>query len=136
MKSKLLVGLLVVAFLSLNGAVASAQSVDVSMPATSALSGESVMIPIKVSDLGSDVFSYNVTVTFDQNVLDATGVTVTGTLTEGITPTVSDLDGQMIIAVAATSALSGSGNLIYLNFTVIRRKGDITGITLTETCCN
>ncbi len=118
MKSKLKVFFLVAALLSLTAA-ASAQTVDVSIPVMTDTSGAKILVPINVSDLaGLGVFSYNLTLTFDQNVLDATGYSTTGTLTDGWATTFSDSLGKIKLAAAASAAGSGAGALVYLNFDV------------------
>jgi hypothetical protein len=134
MKSKLIVGLLVVAFLFLNAGFASAQSVDVWMPHTSDTTGASVMIPIYVSDVtGLNIFSYNAKISFDPTVLTATGVSITGTLTEPWgNPTVSIADGEVVIAAAGTSPPSGSGILIYVNFDAVGSPCNTSQLTFEE----
>lgn len=117
---------------------ASGQTVDVTIPGSGGATGASVAIPIMVSDVsGLDIFSYNLTLTFDQNVLDATGVTVAGALTEGWgTPTISDNDGQIVLAGAGASALTGTGALVYINFDVLGGMGTSTDLAFTEMTFN
>ena len=60
MKTKLLVLVLVVGIILSNIIAASGQTVDVMLPDTSGKSGESVMIPVKVSDLSGLLFIHTV----------------------------------------------------------------------------
>ncbi|OQX85339.1 hypothetical protein B6D60_08005 [candidate division KSB1 bacterium 4484_87] len=106
------------------------QTVTVTIPDTTAESGTSISVPIMVSDLtGLNVLAYDIAITFDQNVLDATGFSRTGTVLETWNdPTVNDLDGQYNLVGAGTSAIAGSGVFIYINFDVVGNAGDTTTI--------
>jgi len=134
MKSKPRVFVLVVGIILLIGIAASGQTVDVTIPEMSGKAGDIVMVPIVVSDLtGLGIFSYSLTLTYDQEVLDATGVTVTGTLTEPWgSATVSDQPGKILIAAAGASTLTGSGVLLYINFDVMGTPGDSTSLAFTN----
>ncbi|MFZ5516479.1 MAG: PKD domain-containing protein [Candidatus Zhuqueibacterota bacterium] len=138
MERKVLACLLVIAVLLIGAFAASAQTVNVTIPNSGGATGASISIPIMVSDVsGLDIFSYNLTLTFDQTVLDATGVTVVGALTEGWgAPTLSDTDGQIVIAGAGATALTGTGALVYINFTVLGGIGSHCDLTFTEMTFN
>ena len=138
MERKVLTSLLVIAVLLFGALAASGQTVDVTISNTGGASGSSIAIPVLASDVsGLDIFSYNLTLSFDQSVLDATGVTVVGALTEGWgNPTISDNDGQIVLAGAGASALAGTGALVYINFDVLGDIGTQTDLTFTEMTFN
>ncbi len=138
MEKKLLACLLVLVVLLFGAIAASGQTVDVTISNTGGASGSSIAIPVMVSDVsGLDIFSYNLTLTFDQSVLDATGVTVVGALTEGWgTPTISDSDGQIVLAGAGAAAMTGAGALVYINFDVLGDIGTQTDLAFSEMTFN
>ena len=128
MKQKIFVHFFIAAIL-LTFIIANAQTVDVTIPDTSANAGESILIPIYVSDVtGLNVLAIDIQVTFDQNVLDATGITQTNTLTDGWSLTPNDLDGQINIAGATATTMTGSGVLVYINFDVVGSENDTTDL--------
>ena len=80
--------------------VSAQNAIDVSIPTTSGEQNTSVTIPIQVGDLtGRNVFAYQATVTFDQNVLMATGASNVSTVTQPFgAPTVNtSVEGQPLI---------------------------------------
>jgi hypothetical protein len=93
--------------------------VTVSLPTATYSAGSTQAIPITVGDLtGQAAISFQTTVTYDKAILKLTGVTTTGTLSAGLNAPVVNNDtanARITIACAGTSALSGSGTLIYLN---------------------
>ncbi len=131
MSKRNLLPVMMVILVAFSAMAAFGQTVTVSIPDTMAETGASISIPIMVSDLtGLNVLSYDISLTFDQNVLDATGFSRTGTVLESAAsdPTVNDLDGQYNLVGAETTALSGGGVLIYINFDVVGNAGDTTTI--------
>ncbi|NOZ62969.1 MAG: T9SS type A sorting domain-containing protein [Calditrichaeota bacterium] len=121
---------LMVILVAFGAVTAFGQTITLTIPDTMAQSGASISIPIMVSDVtGLNVLAYDMSVTFDQNVLDATGFSRTGTILESWSdPTVNDLDGQYNLVGAGTAAMSGSGVFIYINFDVVGNPGDTTTI--------
>ncbi|MDW7679851.1 MAG: cohesin domain-containing protein, partial [bacterium] len=110
--------------------------VDVTIPNQSGEHGQTVIIPVNVSDLtGLEIISYQFTVEFDENVLDATGVTTSGTLSEtagwSVLPNTSN-DGKIIVGGFGFSELSGSGALIKLNFNVVGNPTQTTSLTFSD----
>jgi hypothetical protein len=97
--------------------------VSVSLPTASYMLGTTQTIPITVGDLtGQGAISFQTTVTYDKSIVKLTGVTTTGTLSAALnTPVVNNdtANSRIIIAAAGTSALSGSGTLIYLNASIV-----------------
>jgi hypothetical protein len=74
-----------------------------------------------VGDLtGKGAISFQFVVTYDTSIVSVTGVTTTGTLSAGLTAPVvnTTVAGQITVAAAGSSAMSGSGTLIYLNATM------------------
>lgn len=95
--------------------------VTVSLPTANYSFGSTQMIPITVGDLtGGGAISFQTTVTFNPAIVTIAGVTTTGTLSAALNVPVvnTSVAGQITIAAAGTSALSGSGVLIYLNATM------------------
>lgn len=93
---------------------------------TSLTNGQTVEIPITVSDLtGSGVISYYADVSFSEAVLNCTGVIKTGTLSSGWgAPTVNtSIDGRVTIAAYGTQPLTGQGTLLKVVFTVVGTTG-------------
>ena len=97
------------------------RAMKLTFPTTSALQGTIVEIPVNVTNLsGLGCVSGNFTVTFNQNILTATGYNTTGTLLSGY-PNITinnAIGGTVQIAFAGTIPLSGSGILINLQFQV------------------
>jgi hypothetical protein len=94
--------------------------VTVSLPTVTYKIGTTQTIPITVGDLtGKGAISFQFTVTYDTSIVSITGVTTTGTLSAGLTAPVvnTTVAGKITVAAAGTSAMSGSGILIYLNTT-------------------
>ncbi len=133
MQTKFTLILVIIVSISISS-ILNAQTVDVSLPDTSWWSCETISIPIRVSDVsGLNIFSFLLKLNFDQNVLDATGVNFEGTLAESWgEPTIADQDGQITIAVAGTSPLTGSGDLIYINFNIPGSAGDQTDLSFED----
>ncbi len=107
-----------------NGSVTTTEKIDtvkVSIPDTTANSASSISIPINIEDVtGLEIKSYAFDLTFNQDVLDATGITIVGTLPqEWESPTVVDSLGKISIAGADTISLTGAGVLIYVDFQIV-----------------
>ncbi len=82
--------------------------------------GTTQSIPITVGDLtGQGAISFQFVLKYDTSIVSITGVTTTGTLSAGLTAPVvnTSVFGQITVAAAGASAMSGSGTLIYLNAT-------------------
>lgn len=99
------------------GTAPSAAQVSVELSDVTARVGTSGTIPITVGDLtGEDVVSYEFTISYDETIVELTGVTVDGTLSDGTTPTVNTATpGELRVSFAQTSALAGSGTLINID---------------------
>ncbi|MFQ5864233.1 MAG: choice-of-anchor D domain-containing protein, partial [bacterium] len=131
MKLLRLLSLFSFAFLTMTS-FAYSQTIEVSMPDTA--TGEpntSVTIPIVVGELtGRNVLSYQAVIVFDEGVLDATGASSVGTLSESFgQPTVdTSVDGEVFVAASGASPLSGSGTLVNLIFNVVGQPGEMTDL--------
>jgi len=94
--------------------------VTVGLPTVTGKAGAAQTIPITVGDLtGKGAISFQFTVTFDSKVVTVSGVTTAGTLSAGLNAPVVNAGtaGKITVVAAGTSAMSGSGTLIYLNAT-------------------
>lgn len=94
--------------------------VSVTFPTISGAVGTSTTANITVGDLtGQNVTSYQFDLNYDKNIIDVTGVTVTGTKSEvGQISYNADLtNGKLSVAWANGTALTGSGTLLKINIT-------------------
>ena len=106
----------------------------ISIPASSGNSGSTIEIPININD-ATGIVAFQFTITFDNSVLQATGIQA-GSLTSGwmITPNTT-VPGQVKVAGINPSVqgLPGeSGSLIKIVFSVTGNPGDTTNLNLTE----
>ncbi|GIV57476.1 MAG: hypothetical protein KatS3mg109_2041 [Pirellulaceae bacterium] len=94
---------------------ARAQS-SVSLPTVSGAPGEHAQLPVTVSDLtGEGVIAYDFTITYDPAVLQLTGVTTSGTLSDGWTVSSNGATpGVFVVSAANASAVAGSGTLLLI----------------------
>jgi len=85
---------------------------------SAATNASSIMIPIYVTTLtsGNNIVSYNFTGTFNPAVLELTGYDLTGTLSVGGSAQINynNTTGTVSFAWAKSSAITGSGILVYL----------------------
>ena len=88
--------------------------------------GTTFAFPVEVSDLsGKEVYSADLTLSYNPNLLKAVGATTQGTIAQSFgNPVFNVTPGQIKIAMAGTSALTGSGVLVYVNFEVSGAKGN------------
>lgn len=107
-------------------------AVNVTIPDISASPGSTgFKIPIMVGDVtGLGIISYQFTVSFDESVLDATGATTSGTISSswGVPTVNTSIDDEITVVIYGTSAISGSGVLIYLIFDIPGSPGDSTNL--------
>lgn len=93
----------------------------VDIPDWGAAPGNTFLWPIKVINdvIGLDIYSIELVLSFNQNILHAIGATTTGTLSEGWgAPTVNPSPGQVIIALAGSTPLNGEGTFLFVEFEV------------------
>lgn len=96
---------------------------------------------VRISDVsdvtGKGIYSVGMKLTYDSNVLTATGVRTTGTIASNWgSPTANSGTGQITIGMAGTTALSGSGTLVYVYMYVNGSPGDTTTIHFAEMIFN
>jgi hypothetical protein len=141
MKSELrsFVFTLVVTILFFFNGVKAHSYLEVSLPDTTAEHGDTIAIPVIVSDLtGEEIYAFQVFLTFDSTVLAPDSAYSTGTIAQGWgAPTFNDsIPGRINIAQAGTTPLSGSGVLVYAVFVVKGSQGDTTTIHFDEIWLN
>lgn len=111
------------------------QAINMQMRDTSALVNTFINIPLKANSslTGKGVLAYKFQFTFNSALLSPQGVVTTGTISNTFgAPTINtSVAGQITIAAAGTTALSGTGNFIFLRFKVIA--SGYTGINNTGT---
>lgn len=121
--------IIVISILSLFCVAGLQANVDVAMPDTSAFSGDTLLVPVRVSDLsGLEIYSYQFDLFYDPEVIEAIGVDSSGTLTQIWGSAVINLEtpGVMKLGNYGTTALSNAGVLVYLKFTLIGEMNDST----------
>ncbi|NOY78663.1 MAG: hypothetical protein GXO76_12430 [Calditrichaeota bacterium] len=94
--------------------------VQVSLPNRTIRAGTQFDWPIQIGDVsGKSVYSADITVTFDPDVLTAISASTSGTRASSWgPPTTTVKRGKIIIAMGGISALSGSGSLVKIRFQV------------------
>ena len=113
--------------------------VVVSIPDTIGQSGTDVDIPIRVTDVtGKGIYSFGIKLTYDSGVLDATGATSTGGITSswGLPTANYSNSGEVVIGMAGSSPLTGSGVLVFVHFHVKGSAGSSTTIRFAEATFN
>jgi len=103
--------------------------IQVQIPDTQGDSATSVSIPIVVGDVtGREVISYQATITFDPLVVEHTGCWNSGTISEDWGPPfcAEPTPGEVNVGGFGTAALSGSGDLVMLEFDVVGSPCDST----------
>ncbi|MBC8526900.1 MAG: PKD domain-containing protein [Candidatus Cloacimonetes bacterium] len=97
--------------------------------------GESFSVPLTVNDL-VELEGMDIVITFEEDVIDATGATLSGGVLEGwnygfqVNTTV---DGQItLVFYAQVDLFSGSGVVAYLEFDAVCSAGDSTPLTFTQ----
>ena len=102
-----------------------AQTIQMRIPDLTATNGDVIDIPVYVDNSlsGLNVFSYQLQISYNANLLLYNSVIVAGTMSSswGL-PTVNPA-GNLQIANAGGSALSGTGTLLYIRFNCISNGG-------------
>jgi len=98
-----------------------------------ALPGSSLSIPLTLNNPENTlIYGLEATINYQSDILQATGVTLTGTVLENDYIIVHNLQnsGQIIICYAAnTTVYNGDGIIAYLNFDVIGGSGESSSLT-------
>ena len=97
------------------------RSVDVFLPDTSASRGQSIAVPVAIpgNTTNLDITSYEFDVAYDSTLLTATGTNGAGTLSSGFNITHNAVPGTLSVSGADATPLSGSGDLVLLEFDVV-----------------
>jgi len=114
------------------GAAAPA-SVDVTLPDTTYFPGDTLLVPVRVSDLtGLEIYSYQFKLYYDPTVVQMLGMDSTATLTQGWGSAVMNLEspGTVNLGNYGTSALSGAGVLLFLKFVLNGQPDDSTQLDI------
>lgn len=102
--------------------------------------GQTVSIPIEIGDVTDlDVISCELTLNYDANILTAEEATTTGALSEDWgNPTYNITNGQIVVWMAGSTGLSGSGNLVKVGFEVksSARPGETSPLSLSGVSFN
>lgn len=95
-----------------------------------ASSGDTVTIPVNCSDLtGLSIYSVGIFISYDSTILEAIDANLSGTVVDPLTwgvPTTNIEPGQILIAMAGTTPISGNGKLINIVFQVKGNADDST----------
>ncbi len=102
-------------------------TVPVSIPDTCVKIGDFILIPVNIGDVtGKEVYSAEITLTYDKNILQATDATLLGTIAEGRMMFYNKYNGKVEIGISGTEPLSGSGTLVYVGFNILSLPVDST----------
>lgn len=104
-----------VAVTTSGGALSS--GVGVTLPdAVGLLAGDqTIQVPVEVDDVsGQNITAYQFTVSYDPSIINITGATGDGSLSSDGSLDANPGNGSINVAFASSSALEGSGDLVYL----------------------
>ncbi len=95
-------------------------AIEVAIPTVQQTIGKAVDVPIQVTDLtGQNILQYQFSLMYDPNLITAVRASRTGTLTAGWdAPAITITEGAVQIQAQGTTALTGAGNLINIEFRV------------------
>jgi hypothetical protein len=98
--------------------------VSVSIPDTEGKPGSDVTVPILVTDTtGAGIIAVNLTLTYDPDILTATGIDTDNTIASGWNTFHNISNGQIAIGMMSTTELTGAGVLVNVNFNVSEDAG-------------
>jgi len=99
-----------------------ADAVIISIPFLTIIPGTaSVQVPVNITSVaGMEVISASLVISYDTNLLSATGASLEGTVSDGgsVSTNIDDAKGEIILVIAKASPISGSGVLVNINFDV------------------
>lgn len=111
--------ILFILFLLWNPVVVNAQTVTLSMESGTGSPGDDVSLAINTTNTtGMGIISMQFQLNFDGAILIANDATTNGTIASGWTIASNSSNGRIDVSMAGASALSGSGKLAIINFTV------------------
>ncbi|MCK4654156.1 MAG: T9SS type A sorting domain-containing protein [Candidatus Cloacimonetes bacterium] len=94
------------------------------IPDTTAVVGDIINIPVyaDTSLTGENIYSYQLQISFETNIIFANEVIIDSTLSEpfGLPYFNNSVPGQVTIAAAGTSPLSGMGVFLYIQFEILQ----------------
>ncbi|MBN1154146.1 T9SS type A sorting domain-containing protein, partial [candidate division KSB1 bacterium] len=110
----------------------------IAVPDTTVVFGENLLLPIFVGDVDDyDVQSIHMTITYDQSVVEALSMTNEGTISSTWTDVQYTIEeGSIIASLSGEQALTGAGELIFLELAAIGKVGDTTRIKIEEITFN
>jgi len=119
-------------------ALLASQSLMLSVADTSAAANSLVKIPIRTTDVtGLGIRSMDITLTFDEKVLDALGANSLGSITESWgNPLTTDEPGKIRLIMVGVTDLVGEGVLTYVFFDVMGSENDTTSVYLHDVAIN
>lgn len=105
------------------------------LPDTTVSVGTSISLPLTVYDL-VDLEGMDLAITFYENIIDATGVSLTGGILENENfgyQVNTNNDNELVLWIYAMGdPFSGSGVVAFLNFDVVGNSGDSTPLSFTQ----
>ncbi|MFH0930742.1 MAG: cohesin domain-containing protein, partial [Candidatus Zixiibacteriota bacterium] len=102
-------------------------SIPVSIPDTCVKIGDFILIPVNIGDVtGKGVYSAEISLTYDKDILQATDATLMSTIAEGWTMIYNNKADTVLIGMYGSTPLSGSGTLVYVGFNVLSLPMDST----------
>ncbi len=114
--------------------------VDVTIPNASGDGGETVLVPVNVSDLtGLGVISFQFKINFDEDIIDAIEVKTEGTLSSTSGWSIIKnlgVEGQVTVGGFGTSDLAGSGTLVNIEYTVVGSPTETSDMSFVECIFN
>ena len=114
------------------------RALKLSMTSVNVAQGETFNMPVNTTDItGLGIISGSFTLSYNANILEAVDVITTGTLLSGYSlPTFNISAGQINIAFAESSALSGEGILLYVQMTASTQNYGGTAISFSDVLFN
>ncbi|TSA26035.1 hypothetical protein D4R71_04385 [bacterium] len=100
-----------------------ANDIGLRIPDTTAVVNDIIYIPVYVDSslTGEDVYSYQLQISFYASCMSANSVLITGTISDSFSMSFNNsVSGQVTIAGAGSSALTGTGVLLYIQFEALQ----------------
>jgi hypothetical protein len=107
----------------------SAAGLTVSVSDTVGAPGETVNVPINLAG-ASDVGSMDIVLTYDSNVLRAVEVEAGKLAKTALIESNTAEEGEVIIALADSSGITGDGEVVLISFEVLGESGTTSPLTL------
>lgn len=112
--------------------------VVLSLPDTTAMSQDSVSIPVRISGVaGKGVVEINMMISFNSKILNAVSISKENTVvSEWTNFTFNDFSNRSHIILSGDEAISKDGTLIYIKFAVTGADGSGTALAFMTAVCN